>query len=201
MADLPTVPALNRRAVSGNPQKGSPLRRGAGTARRRRLVHGPFLQVGLDANVVLGAVASRGVGEAIVELYRERHPTLTGAEILSEVSRKLRLPQATAMSYHCRLAVNLLKGSTHAAVIANRLPQACSIELPQGARIVHVTGVEATSIRTRSWPAAWRVSSSTESKRHRTTQKFASPVSSPAAGADEAAGNDASGSPGAWAAV
>lgn len=123
VADLPTVPALNRRAVSGNPQKGSPLRRGAGTARRRRLVHGPFLKVVLDANVVLGAVASRGVGEAIVELYRERHPTLTGAEILSEVSRKLRLPQATAMSYHCRLAVNRLKGSTHAAVIANRLPR------------------------------------------------------------------------------
>ena len=61
------------------------------------------MRVVLDANVVIAAVASRGLCEAVVELCLERHQTVTCAGLLSEVSKKLivklRVPRAIAEEY------------------------------------------------------------------------------------------------------
>lgn len=61
------------------------------------------MRVVLDANVVIAAVASRGLCEAVVELCFERHQTVTCEGLLSEVSGKLldrlRLPRGLADEY------------------------------------------------------------------------------------------------------
>jgi len=68
------------------------------------------VRVVLDANVVIAAVASRGLCEAVVELCFERHQPVTCAGLLSEVSRKLtgksRLPSGVADEY-----VRFLRGN------------------------------------------------------------------------------------------
>lgn len=72
------------------------------------------MRVVLDANVVIAAVASRGLCEAVMELCFERHQTVTCAGLMSEVSRKLvgklRLPRAIADEY-----VGFLRG--HAEIV------------------------------------------------------------------------------------
>lgn len=61
------------------------------------------MRVVLDANVVIAAVASRGLCEAVVEMCFERHELVTCSGLLAEVSgklvRKLRLPRAIADEY------------------------------------------------------------------------------------------------------
>ncbi|MFM9058396.1 MAG: putative toxin-antitoxin system toxin component, PIN family [Planctomycetaceae bacterium] len=68
------------------------------------------MRVVLDANVVIAAVASRGLCEAVVELCLERHQAVTCKGLLAEVSRKLvgklRLPRAMAEEY-----VGFLRGN------------------------------------------------------------------------------------------
>ena len=60
--------------------------------------------------MVIAAVASRGLCEAVVELCLERHQAVTCAGVLAEVSRKLvgklRLPRAIADEY-----VSFLRGN------------------------------------------------------------------------------------------
>lgn len=48
------------------------------------------MRVILDANLLIAAVATRGLCEAMVELCLERHSLIAGGGILAEVEGKLR---------------------------------------------------------------------------------------------------------------
>lgn len=82
------------------------------------------MRVVLDANVVIAAVASRGLCEAVVELCLERHQTVTCAGLLSEVSKKLvvklRVPRAIAEEY-----VAFFRGNAEVLVPAAVKPGVC----------------------------------------------------------------------------
>ena len=82
------------------------------------------MRVVLDANVVIAAVASRGLCEAVVELCLERHKTVTCAGLLSEVSKKLivklRVPRAIAEEY-----VAFFRGNAEVLVPAAVKPGVC----------------------------------------------------------------------------
>ena len=82
------------------------------------------MRVVLDANVVIAAVASRGLCEAVVELCLERHQTVTCAGLLSEVSKKLivklRVPRAIAEEY-----VAFFRGNAEVFVPAAVKPGVC----------------------------------------------------------------------------
>lgn len=82
------------------------------------------MRVVLDANVVIAAVASRGLCEAVVELCLERQQTVTCAGLLSEVAKKLvtklRLPRAIAEEY-----VGFFRGNAEVLVPVAVKPGAC----------------------------------------------------------------------------
>jgi putative PIN family toxin of toxin-antitoxin system len=49
------------------------------------------MRVILDSNVFIAAVAARGLCEAVIELFLERHSLVSGEGILGEVEDKLRI--------------------------------------------------------------------------------------------------------------
>lgn len=82
------------------------------------------MRVVLDANVVIAAVASRGLSEAVLELCLEGHQAVTCAGLLAEVSKKLvtklRLPRAIAEEY-----VGFFRGNAEVVVPLAVKPGAC----------------------------------------------------------------------------
>ena len=82
------------------------------------------MKVILDANVLIAAVAGRGLCEAILELCLEAHELIISLELLGEVQRnlvkKIRLPDAVALEF-CRLLRNHAMAATPASVA----PGAC----------------------------------------------------------------------------
>jgi uncharacterized protein len=67
------------------------------------------MRVILDANVLIAAVAGRGLCESLLELCLEEHDVIVSQELLDEVRRnlvkKVRLPDAVAADF-CRLLKN-----------------------------------------------------------------------------------------------
>jgi len=64
------------------------------------------MRVILDANVLIAAVAGRGLCESLLELCLQEHDLIVSEELLDEVRRnlvkKVRLPDAVAVDF-CRL--------------------------------------------------------------------------------------------------
>ena len=64
------------------------------------------MRVILDANVLIAAVAGRGLCESVLELCLEEHDLVVSEELLDEVHRtlvkRIRLPEAMALDF-CRL--------------------------------------------------------------------------------------------------
>lgn len=64
------------------------------------------MRVILDSNVLIAAVAGRGLCESLLELCLEEHDLIVSEELLGEVHRNLvkrvRLPEAVALDF-CRL--------------------------------------------------------------------------------------------------
>jgi putative PIN family toxin of toxin-antitoxin system len=77
------------------------------------------MRVILDANVLIAAVASRGLCESLLELCLEEHGLIVSEELLGEVHRNLvkriRLPEAVASDF-CRLLRNNALMTTPAVV-------------------------------------------------------------------------------------
>ena len=67
------------------------------------------MRVILDANVLIAAVAGRGLCESLLELCLEEHDLIVSEELLAEVRRnlvkKVKLPDAVAVDF-CRLLRN-----------------------------------------------------------------------------------------------
>lgn len=67
------------------------------------------MRVILDANVLIAAVAGRGLCESLLELCLEEHDLIVSDELLDEVHRnlvkKIKLPQSIALDF-CRLLRN-----------------------------------------------------------------------------------------------
>jgi uncharacterized protein len=67
------------------------------------------MRVILDSNVLIAAVAGRGLCESLLELCLEEHDMIVSEELLAEVRRNLvkriRLPEAVASDF-CRLLRN-----------------------------------------------------------------------------------------------
>lgn len=67
------------------------------------------MRVILDANVLIAAVAGRGLCESVLELCLEEHDLIVSEELLEEVHRNLlkriKLPEAMALDF-CRLLRN-----------------------------------------------------------------------------------------------
>jgi putative PIN family toxin of toxin-antitoxin system len=82
------------------------------------------MRVVLDANVLIAAVAGRGLCESVLELCLEEHDLVVSEELLDEVRRtlvrRIRLPEAVALDF-CRLL-------RRNAILANPMdvsPDAC----------------------------------------------------------------------------
>jgi len=82
------------------------------------------MRVILDANVLVAAVAGRGLCESLLELCLEEHDLIVSEQLLEEVHRslakKIRLTDAVALDF-CRLLRNNSTMATPAAVS----PDAC----------------------------------------------------------------------------
>jgi uncharacterized protein len=82
------------------------------------------MRVILDANVLIAAVAGRGLCESLLELCLEEHELIVCQELLWEVRRKLvkkiKLPDSVAVDF-CRLLRNNASMATPTAVA----PDAC----------------------------------------------------------------------------
>ena len=82
------------------------------------------MRVILDANVLLAAVAGRGLCESLLELCLEEHDLIISSELLEEVHRnlvrKIKLPDDVARDF-CRLLRNNARMATPATVS----PDAC----------------------------------------------------------------------------
>ena len=67
------------------------------------------MKIVLDANVLIAAVAGRGLCESLLELCLEEHQILVSEELLDEVHRKLvkkiRVPEAFALGF-CEMLRN-----------------------------------------------------------------------------------------------
>jgi putative PIN family toxin of toxin-antitoxin system len=67
------------------------------------------MRVILDANVLIAAVAGRGICESLLELCLEEHELIVSEELLGEVHRnlikKIKLPNAVTTDF-CRLLKN-----------------------------------------------------------------------------------------------
>ena len=77
------------------------------------------MRVILDANVLIAAVAGRGLCESLLELCLEEHDLIVSEELLAEVRRnlvkKVKLPDAVAVDF-CRLLRNSGVVATPASV-------------------------------------------------------------------------------------
>lgn len=95
------------------------------------------MRVVLDANVVIAAVASRGLCEAVVELCLERHHVVTCTGLLSEVAGKLagklRLPRAIVDDY-----VSFLRG--HAELVEPEKVKAGACRDPADEKVLGLVG-------------------------------------------------------------
>lgn len=82
------------------------------------------MRVILDANVLIAAVAGRGLCESLLELCLEAHDLIVSPELLEEVHRslvrKVKLPDSVAVDF-CRLLRNNASMATPVAVA----PDAC----------------------------------------------------------------------------
>jgi len=82
------------------------------------------VKVILDANVLIAAVAGRGLCEAILELCLEEHDLIVSSDLLDEVHRnlvkKIKLPDGVALDF-CRL----LRNNASMAIPATVAPDAC----------------------------------------------------------------------------
>jgi putative PIN family toxin of toxin-antitoxin system len=82
------------------------------------------MRVILDSNVLIAAVAGRGLCESLLELCLEEHELIVSEELLGEVHRNLvkwiKLPDAVASDF-CRLLRNTALMATPEAVA----PDAC----------------------------------------------------------------------------
>jgi len=117
------------------------------------------MRVVLDANVLIAALAGRGLCEAVLELCLEEHDLVISDELLAEVSRNLvkriRLPESVAADF-CRL----LRGNAVVETPRPVAPTACRdpkdlhvLGLAQAARAdVLVTGDK--DLLESSWPGA-----------------------------------------------
>lgn len=80
------------------------------------------MRVILDANVLIAAVAGRGLCESLLELCLEEHDVIVSRELLDEVRhnlvKKIRLPDAIAADF-CRLLKNSGTIATPALVSKN----------------------------------------------------------------------------------
>ena len=72
------------------------------------------MRVVLDSNVLIAAVATRGLCEALVELCLEQHEIVLGEHILTEVeeklTKKLKVPRRIVRDY-----IGLLRGTAEVA--------------------------------------------------------------------------------------
>jgi putative PIN family toxin of toxin-antitoxin system len=72
----------------------------------------------LDANVLIAAVAGRGLCESLLELCLEEHEVVVSAGLLEEVHRKLvakiRVPDAFAVAFCDMLRANATEGTPSA---------------------------------------------------------------------------------------
>ncbi len=77
------------------------------------------MKVILDANVLIAAVAGRGLCESLLELCLEEHDLIVSEQLLEEVHhnlvRKIRLPRDVALDF-CRLLRNNALLATPATV-------------------------------------------------------------------------------------
>ena len=77
------------------------------------------MRVILDANVLIAAVAGRGLCESLLELCLEEHDLIVSRELLDEVHRnlikKIKLPEAVARGF-CGLLRNNAGMATPAAI-------------------------------------------------------------------------------------
>jgi uncharacterized protein len=82
------------------------------------------MRVILDSNVLIAAVAGRGLCESLLELCLEEHDLIVSEELLNEVHRNLlkriRVPEAVALDF-CRVLRNSASMATPEAVS----PDAC----------------------------------------------------------------------------
>ena len=82
------------------------------------------MRVILDSNVLIAAVAGRGLCESLLELCLEGHELILSKELLDETHRnlvkKIRLPDAVAIEF-CRL----LRNNGIMAIPAAVAPDAC----------------------------------------------------------------------------
>lgn len=82
------------------------------------------MRIILDANVLISAVAGRGLCESLLELCLESHSLVLSTELLDEVHRKLikkiTVPQPTADQF-CAL----LRNNAEMAIPAPIAPDAC----------------------------------------------------------------------------
>jgi uncharacterized protein len=82
------------------------------------------MRVILDANVLVAAVAGRGLCESLLELCLETHDLIVSQELLGEAHRnlvkKVRLPDSVAGDF-CRL----LRNNASMATPADVAPDAC----------------------------------------------------------------------------
>ncbi len=82
------------------------------------------MRVVLDANVLIAAVAGRGLCESLLELCLEAHELIVSQELLDEVHRnlvkKIKLPHGVVVDF-CRLLRNNANMATPTAVA----PDAC----------------------------------------------------------------------------
>lgn len=82
------------------------------------------MRVILDSNVLIAAVAGRGLCESLLELCLEEHDLVLSEELLEEVHRnlvkKIRLPDAVVLDF-CRL----LRSNAIMAVPTTVAPDAC----------------------------------------------------------------------------
>lgn len=82
------------------------------------------MRVVLDSNVLIAAVATRGLCEAIVELCLEQHELVLGEQIFAEVeeklTRKLKVPREIVRDY-----IRLLRGTAKVVQPAKVARSAC----------------------------------------------------------------------------
>lgn len=82
------------------------------------------MKVILDANVLIAAVAGRGLCESLLELCLEEHDLVVSEELLAEVHRNLvkriKLPAAVALEF-CRM----LKNNSTMTIPATLPPDVC----------------------------------------------------------------------------
>ncbi len=93
------------------------------------------MRVVLDSNVLIAAVAGRGLCEALLELCLEAHDLIVSRELLDEVHRnlvkKIKLPEAVALDF-CRMLRNN-------AIVAT--PTAVALKACRDPRDLHLLGL------------------------------------------------------------